>query len=345
MGLTDADHTVMSGGSSSAGNSSRNRGRRGGSKGGGGGSGGDSVESGWSWPSQPPVKKAPSKTSKTAAKTAKTAAGRRRMEGARLAFVPGRARDLVKLYCGSGGGGRLSSKRDGEERRQLGLWLGAGLAALLTAALLYVSSRRGSGADYAVSTLSSDYLRPPPSVRSDSRGITGDQNVQSDPYTIVHVATFPDHLSRLTNLTYPYDPSAETPYFWDVHFTGESVVESIMSNCHGLVTACEVGLRQPDYDEEKLGVFELRGARYVNVDVSSVEGIERAGRLGLAGSGMADVITSPMFHEVARGVFGRGGRRGRMFTMFRDPIDRALGMYYVSCVWIVFGIGPSCGHG
>ncbi|EJK69410.1 hypothetical protein THAOC_09336 [Thalassiosira oceanica] len=288
QGITDADHTVMSGGSSSAGDSSRNRGRR---RGGGGSSAG-SVESGWSWPSQPPArKKAPGK----ATAGARTAAGRRRTEGARLAFAPGRAGDLVRLYCGSGGG-RLSSRRDDEERR-LRWWLWAGLAALALAAVLYyqiVSSRtHADDADYA---LSSDLLR----VRSDSGAVRPGQNAPADPYTIVHVATFPAHLSHLTNLTYPYDPAAETPYFWDVHFTGESVVESIMSDCRGLVTACELGLRQPNFDEGRLGVFELRGARYVNVDVASAEGIERARRLGLAGSGLADVVTRIPSGDVLR---------------------------------------------
>ncbi|EJK55411.1 hypothetical protein THAOC_24859 [Thalassiosira oceanica] len=150
QGITDADHTVMSGGSSSAGDSSRNRGRR---RGGGGSSAG-SAESGWSWPSQPPArKKAPGK----ATASARTAAGRRRTEGARLAFAPGRAGDLVRLYCGSGGG-RLSSRRDDEERR-LRWWLWAGLAALAAVAVLYyqiVSSRaHADHADYALSSPSS----------------------------------------------------------------------------------------------------------------------------------------------------------------------------------------------
>jgi len=99
QGITDADHTVMSGGSSSAGDSSRNRGRR---RSGGGGSSAGSAESGWSWPYQPPARKrAPGKAT---AAGARTAAVRRRTEGARLAFAPGRAGDLVRLYCGSGGG-------------------------------------------------------------------------------------------------------------------------------------------------------------------------------------------------------------------------------------------------
>ena len=41
-----------------------------------------------------------------------------------------------------------------------------------------------------------------------------------------------------------------TPYFWDVHFSGESVAEYIFSACHGLIQACELGIRQPDFTED-----------------------------------------------------------------------------------------------
>ena len=68
--------------------------------------------------------------------------------------------------------------------------------------------------------------------------------------TIVHTATFPNHLSHLTNLTNMYNPKIETPYFWDVHFSGESIAEHVFATCYGLSLACEFGLRQPDYNEE-----------------------------------------------------------------------------------------------
>ena len=72
-----------------------------------------------------------------------------------------------------------------------------------------------------------------------------------DDNTIVHHAIFPPHLSHLSNLTTPYDHGGEeTPYFWDVHFSGESIAEYIFGNCHGLVQACEFGLRQPNYNDD-----------------------------------------------------------------------------------------------
>ena len=70
------------------------------------------------------------------------------------------------------------------------------------------------------------------------------------PNVIRHEAIFPKHLSHLTNLTIMYNPQIETPYFWDVHFSGESIAEHVFSSCHELVLACEFGLRQPDYNED-----------------------------------------------------------------------------------------------
>lgn len=151
--------------------------------------------------------------------------------------------------------------------------------------------------------------------------------------TIVHQAIFPSYLNHLSNLTSPYNPQSETPYFWDVHFSGESIAESIFSSCHRLIQACELGLRQPNYNEKELGLFDLGGARYVNVDTTSVEGIERAGKLNMAGSACCrpQVVMSPMFRPVVENIFSLNNK-GRMFALIRHPVDRALGLYYVSSV-------------
>ena len=67
---------------------------------------------------------------------------------------------------------------------------------------------------------------------------------------IIHQATFPTHLSHLSNLTRTYNPKIETPYFWDVHFSGESVAEYIFGHCHDLIQASEFGMRQPGYNQD-----------------------------------------------------------------------------------------------
>lgn len=65
---------------------------------------------------------------------------------------------------------------------------------------------------------------------------------------------------------------------------------------------------------------------YVNVDTSSPEGIERARKLGLAESGLADVVVGTLLHEVST-IFTEENK-GRMFTMFRHPVDRAVSLFH-----------------
>jgi len=150
---------------------------------------------------------------------------------------------------------------------------------------------------------------------------------QRPPGVVVHAPPFPSNLDHLSNLTQPYRREHEAPYFWDVHFSGETVAEAIFGQCHYLVQACEHGTRQPHFNEDKLEVFYLDGVRYVNVDTTTPDGIDRAGRLGLAKSGDADVIISPNLHLMSTKVFSTVNS-GRMFALFRDPVDRAMTMYY-----------------
>lgn len=65
---------------------------------------------------------------------------------------------------------------------------------------------------------------------------------------------------------------------------------------------------------------------YVNVDTSTHQGISRARKLDLAPSGLADVVISPLLHE-ASSLF-TPARRGRLFALFRHPVDRAASLFY-----------------
>ena len=67
--------------------------------------------------------------------------------------------------------------------------------------------------------------------------------------------------------------------------------------------------------------------KYVNVDTTTPEGINHAKELGLAQSGLADIVISSFFFEAA-GLFTTDFP-GRAFTLLRDPIERAVSMYYV----------------
>ena len=136
----------------------------------------------------------------------------------------------------------------------------------------------------------------------------------------------PNVLANLSDLNVPYDAGTETPYFWDVHFSGETIAERVFSKCHGLAQAAEHGLQQPDFTEDELAVFDLDGDKFVNVDLSMEAGIDRAARLDLVGSRLANVIISPDLPQAAKVFTDRN--QGRMFAIFRHPVDRAVSMYY-----------------
>jgi hypothetical protein len=65
---------------------------------------------------------------------------------------------------------------------------------------------------------------------------------------------------------------------------------------------------------------------FVNVDVSTIAGIERAAKMGFADSGLAGCVVTPFLYE-ANALFTETAQ-GRLFAVFRHPVDRAVSMFY-----------------
>jgi len=148
-------------------------------------------------------------------------------------------------------------------------------------------------------------------------------------------------LRSLSDLSDAFDHMEETPFFWEVALTGESVAKKVFSHCHNLVQACELGVRQPRYNEDMLETFTIAqpskvnsnsptsllfNATYVNVDMSTLSGLQRAAELNLASSHEADVVSSPSLHQTNNLLFTIENK-ARLFAFFRHPIDRAVGWY------------------
>lgn len=77
---------------------------------------------------------------------------------------------------------------------------------------------------------------------------------------------------------------------------------------------------------QRIDIVDVEGMRYVNVDTTTVGGINHAKSIGLAQSGLADVVISPYVMEAST-IFNEDFP-GRAFTIMRDPIERAVSMYY-----------------
>uniref|UniRef100_A0A7S4HHZ9 Sulfotransferase domain-containing protein n=1 Tax=Odontella aurita TaxID=265563 RepID=A0A7S4HHZ9_9STRA len=125
----------------------------------------------------------------------------------------------------------------------------------------------------------------------------------------------------------PFDPAYETPLYWHVIKAAGTTVQAVFSGCWDLSLASGVG--RGHEDEETLRIMKIPGltGHYLNVNTASPPGIERAAALGLAQSGLADAIVSPRFAPVAALLF-EPPFRGRLFALFRHPIDRAVSMFY-----------------
>jgi len=118
------------------------------------------------------------------------------------------------------------------------------------------------------------------------------------------------------------DTSHETPVFWQVPFVG-GVFQNFMTGCSKKVLASNFKLT----DDDSMRVHMVRESLYVNADLSTIEGIGKAGVEGLAKSRLADVIVSNHVHLIASTLFD-ASHKGRLFTALKHPVDRCISEYY-----------------
>ena len=80
---------------------------------------------------------------------------------------------------------------------------------------------------------------------------------------------------------------------------------------------------------QSLSKVSVHGHEYVSVNLAHANGISHASDLGLATSGLADVIVSPHLHYATKLIFDEE-HKGRAFTILRHPIERALSRYHAT---------------
>ena len=134
-------------------------------------------------------------------------------------------------------------------------------------------------------------------------------------------------LGPLANIAYVTEPIRETdvPLFWHISRSSGSTMKHILGQCLGLVISSDYGSRFGLDQEDALRVVTAdHGGKYVNVDTSTSGGIDRARSMGLVESSMADVIVTQYLYQAA--TLFNPNQRGRIFAIFRDPIERAVSM-------------------
>lgn len=117
-------------------------------------------------------------------------------------------------------------------------------------------------------------------------------------------------------------------------------MKAILGGCLDLVLASELGAIVDQENIESKGnglrIVKKGARRYLNIDVTTRDGIMKAKPLDPIGSGLADVIVTPSIDLVVENLLSaRRGVKTRLFGIFRDPIKRAASLFYylqtVSC--------------
>jgi len=139
-------------------------------------------------------------------------------------------------------------------------------------------------------------------------------------------------LSNFKDITEPWDPS-DVPIFLHIPKAGGSTVKDIIGTCHRFVMASEKGVLDGHGDDADISIVYPGGgpagqdrSPFVNVDTTTLHGIVRARDMDFADSGLADIVVTPFIFEVNDLMTPTA--KGRLFTVFRHPIERAISMFY-----------------
>merc|ERR1711862_698670 len=76
-------------------------------------------------------------------------------------------------------------------------------------------------------------------------------------------------------------------------------------------------------------IINYKGAKYINVDTSTLDGIERAKDMNMIASNAArpEVVLSSYLLQISSDIYNKDNK-GRAFTLLRHPIERAVSTYY-----------------
>jgi len=126
---------------------------------------------------------------------------------------------------------------------------------------------------------------------------------------------------------------AELPLFWDVALSGGTRATKVtFAQCYHMVVASNIGKRLMARNERPNPlhvVTAFDGRKYVSVDTNTREGIQQASQLGFAQSNLTDLLFTHFLPESADSLFD-AHNRGRMFSVFRHPVHRAVSMFYAT---------------
>jgi len=159
-----------------------------------------------------------------------------------------------------------------------------------------------------------------------STAIANEKSEVSDTSLLQQVVTIPENIIK--NLADVNTPMKDTdlPVLWHIPRSGGTSVKIASFKCLDLVLAAEFG-GEGHTNDTSVEIVELEApkGRFINLDVSTVEGLERAKSLGLASSQKAQLLVSRLLYNMVD-IFDETNQ-GRMFAFFRHPNDIIVSIY------------------
>lgn len=133
---------------------------------------------------------------------------------------------------------------------------------------------------------------------------------------------------KFGDVTDPLVSGHDVPFFWYIPRTAATSLQTILTRCQNMVVAGTKGSENGVALEPALRIVEpFPHENFLNVDLRTPEGIERASRLGAIESQLVDVVFASRIFQVSD-IFHPPNNQGRCFTMMRHPVERAVSLFY-----------------
>ena len=87
-----------------------------------------------------------------------------------------------------------------------------------------------------------------------------------------------------------------------------------------------VGATNGHWADKSLEALNLNGGKYVNIDSTKRNGIQKAKNLNLASSGLSDEIFTSYLYDASRDIFS-SKIKGKCFALLRHPIERSISLH------------------
>ena len=111
----------------------------------------------------------------------------------------------------------------------------------------------------------------------------------------------------------------DVPLFFGMEYTGAAMMDMLLGNCLNMIQASNSDLTELTNQNDQISMIYSNGRKYVNVDTTTRFGIDRAYSMKLVDSGIADVIYSPLLHDVSS-LFSPK-HQARLFIIMRHPVE------------------------